>query len=90
MKNMNNIEIDKFIKELEPYKNTLVIHFFKVVRLVDVIETEQDYYWVFDSFEGIYHESCVGGWTPLKGFIDDKDYERMVKIWNRNNIEKVN
>ena len=48
--------------ELEPFKNTLVIDDFDtVVRLVDVIDGEDDYYWVYDSRKGIYHSSCVGG-----------------------------
>ena len=57
--------------------------------LVDVIDGEDDYYWVYDSRKGIYHSSCVGGWTPLKGFIKQEDYDRMVRIWNLNNIEKA-
>lgn len=56
--------------ELKPYQGTLVIDdFHKVVRLVDVIDAEDDYYWVYDDHHGIYHASCVGGWIPLKGFI---------------------
>ena len=76
--------------ELEPFKNTLVIDaFHKVVRLVDVVDGEHDYYWVYDSYEGIYRASCVGEWIPLKGFIEQAKYDRMVHIWNLNNIEKA-
>ena len=76
--------------ELEPFRNTLVIDDFdKVVRLVDVIDGEDDYYWVYDSRKGIYHASCVGGWIPLKGFVEQEKYDRMVRIWNLNNIEKA-
>jgi hypothetical protein len=36
--------------KLEPFKDTLVIaDFDRVVRLVDVIEDEDDFYWVYDS-----------------------------------------
>lgn len=73
--------------ELEPFRNTLVIDFEKVVRLVDVIDEEDDFYWVYDSRQGIYYSSCVGGWTPLKGFVDQEKYRRMVLIWNLNNVE---
>jgi hypothetical protein len=76
-------------KELEPYRNTLVLDYFDVVRLVDVINGEDDYYWVYDTKQGIVHSSCVGGWTPLKGKIDDKNYNQLVRVWNLNHIEKA-
>jgi hypothetical protein len=77
-------------KELEPYKNTLVIgDFYNVVRLVGVIDGEDDYYWVYDTIKGIVHASCVGGWVALKGFIPEKEYQRLVNVWNLNNIEKA-
>jgi len=77
-------------QELDPYKNTLVIDIIgSVVRLVDVIDGEEDFYWVFDNKDGIHHSSCVMGWTPLKGFIREDDYNKMVRIWNLNNIEKA-
>ena len=78
--------------ELEPYKNTLVIdNFDSVVRLVDVIEDEyeDDYYWVYDSKKGLTYSSCVCSWIPLKGFIEQEKYDRMVSIWNLNNLEKA-
>jgi hypothetical protein len=76
-------------KELEPYCNTLVLDYFEVVRLVDVIDGEDDYYWVYDTKKGIVHSSCVGGWIPLKGKIEDENYDRLVRVWNLNNIEKA-
>jgi len=76
--------------ELEPFKNTLVIgDFFEVVRLVDVKENEFDYYWVYDSWKGESYGSCAGRWIPLKGFIKQEDYERLLFVWNLNNIEKA-
>jgi len=78
-------------KELESYKNTLVISDFdnEVVRLVNVVDEEDDYYWVFDTEKGIIHASCVGGWIALKGVLPDKDYKRLVDFWNSNNLEKA-
>jgi hypothetical protein len=84
---MNTLET--FKKELEPYKDTLVISDFDaVVRLVDVIDGEEDYYWVYDTYKGIVNASCVCGWIPLKGFIPEDDYNRLKNVWNLNNIEK--
>ena len=61
----------------------------KEIKNVFVIDGEEDYYWVYDSRKGIYHSSCVGGWIPLKGFVEQEKYDRMVRIWNLNNIEKA-
>lgn len=84
-------DLKKLKKELKPYKNTLVIEVCNaIVRLVDVIDGEEDYYWVYDTEnDGIHRSSCVMGWTPLKGFISDKKYKRMVSVWNLNNVEKA-
>lgn len=83
--------LKELMNELEPFRNTLVIDDFdKVVRLVDVVDGEDDYYWVYDDRQqGIRWESCVGSWTPLKGFIQPDRYDRLVRIWNLNNIEKA-
>ncbi len=81
--------LEELQQELEPYKNTLVLSYFKVVRLVDVIDGDYDYYWVYDTEKGIVHHSCVGGWTPLKGHIPNEDYKRLVSVWNLNHIEKA-
>jgi hypothetical protein len=78
--------------KLEPFKDTLVIaDFDRVVRLVDVIEDEDDddFYWVYDSSTGIIHSSCVCDWIPLKGFLSDKNYNTMVHVWNLNNSNKA-
>lgn len=79
-------------EELEPFRNTLVIgDFDNVVRLVDVFDDKNDYYWIYDSKtrKGIYHSSCVLSWIPLKGFIKQEDYDRMVRIWNLNSVDKA-
>jgi hypothetical protein len=84
------ITLNKLKEELEPYRNTLVLNYFEVYRLVDVIDGEDDYYWVFDTMRrGIIHSTCVGGWIPLKGTLDDKKYQELVRIWNLNNVEKA-
>lgn len=84
------LTLEKLKEELEPYKNTLVLDYFEVARLVDVIDGKDDFYWVLDFFKkGIVHSSCCTGWIPLKGKIDDKDYEQLVRVWNLNNVEKA-
>ena len=84
------ITLSELKVELELFKNTLVIDGFdNIVRLVDVIDGEDDYYWVYDSKKGIYHSSCLCEWIPLKGFIEKEKYDQMVRVWNLNNIEKA-
>lgn len=80
-------------------KHQLVIDDFKIVRLDDVEDGGDDYYWVYNQWVGMkgideqktgkYQASCVGEFTPLKGIIPDDDYYRMVHIWNLNNYVKA-
>lgn len=87
---MRKTTIETLREELEPYKNTLVLDCFKVVRLVGVYDGEEDFYWQYDDHQkGIYDASCVGGWTPLKGVLPDDEYRRLLSLWNLNNIEKA-
>lgn len=76
------------IKDLQakmaPYKGTLVLDYFDVVLLYDVTYDDDDFYWVYKTKKGEYHSSCVGTWRPLKGFIKDKDYQELVRVWNLN------
>jgi len=81
--------LNELKEELEPYRGTLVIgDFDSVVLLKDVIEGDDDYYWVYVGRIGReikeYHATCVGGWVPLKGFIPDEKYQRLVCVWNMN------
>jgi hypothetical protein len=78
--------LESLKQELEPYKDTLVIdELWTVAKLIDVIDGDDDYYWVLISPKrGKYHATCVGKWIPLKGKIDDEDYERLERIWKLN------
>jgi len=82
-------KLQELKKEIKPYINTLVLDLFEVVRLVDVIDGEDDYYWKFDSQEQIYTSSCVVGFISLKDKLDTKTYENLVRIWNLNSVEKA-
>jgi len=81
--------MEKFIQELEPYKNTLVILIDKIVRIYDVIDDDEDYYWVCDNGDKIEHVSCVISWSPLKNIISDNEYKYILNIWNLNNSIKA-
>lgn len=89
----------KFNEEIINHKHELVIDGHSVVRLDDVYDGEEDYYWIYNKWvgwkgmdeeqTGEYHSSCVGHHTLLKGFIPDKEYENLVKVWNYNNFVKA-
>lgn len=74
--------------KLEPWRNTLVLGGagFEVGVLLDVVDLVEDYYWViqYPHKEKVNHESCVGGWIPLKKYLPEKDYEAIVRTWNLN------
>jgi len=85
------MQLDDLKAEVEPYKNTLVIDGFdRVTRLVDVIDGDDDYYWVFDSNDKEERlVSVLLQWFPLKGFMKDEDYDRLVLFWNFDRINKA-
>lgn len=77
-------------ERLKLYKDTLVLNYFKVYKLNDVVKDHEDFYWVLrESQSRIVHDSCVGEWIPLKGVIPDKDYNELVRVWNLNNKDKA-
>jgi len=87
-------KVNRFNNEIELHKNELVIDLSKVVRLVDVVDGVEDYYWVYDEWVGmmnskIYEASCVGHHTYLKGFLPDDKYNELVRVWNLNQSEKA-
>lgn len=84
------LTLEKFKREIEPYKDTLVLVYFEIARLIDVIEEDEEFYWVLDFFEkGIVLTSCLIGWIPLKGKIDDIHYDELIRVWNLNKNERL-
>lgn len=73
--------------EMLPYKNTLVIDQLQnLKKLVDVDDDGEDYYWVLEDKKGnISYDSAVGSFIPLKGHLDQKLYDSLIDIWNKNN-----
>jgi len=80
------LTLEKLKEEIKDHKNTLVLDFFQVVRLVDVTYDEDDFYWVYDTHKGIKHSTCCVGYTPLKGYITEDKYNKLVNFWNLNNV----
>jgi len=77
--------------EITKHRNELIIcPSQKIVRLVDLLDGEDnDYYWIYDDGTEIYQSTAVAIHTILKGYIEDKAYEKLVKDWNKKNKEKA-
>ena len=85
------LTLEELKKELEPYRNTLVLDFCEIVRLVDVIEEPEDFYWKYERWsKGKANlSSCVMGWIPLKGNLPDEIYKSLVRNWNMNHVNQA-
>jgi hypothetical protein len=83
--------LDELREEMAPYKDTLVLDYFKVVRLEGVEydpgdkDWPSDLFWVYRKLDGhTYWSSCCGKWMPLKGKITDEEYEWLEHVWKLN------
>jgi hypothetical protein len=81
--------LEELQAEAKPYIGTLVLSIFDVVRLENVVDGEDDYYWIYTGLKQKYWSSCVGGFIPLKGVLPDKDYDSLVHIFNLNCIPDI-
>lgn len=74
-----------FKEDLKTHRFEFVLTEFKVVKLIDVWDGEDDYYWIYQNWGGsISFSTCCGSWTPLKGVLPDDEYDRIVKSWSLN------
>lgn len=76
-------------EKTDEFIGTLVLDHFDVCLFLGIEVNPDDYYYKLSRFGDIRYSSCVGRITPLKGFINDKDYDYYVNVWNLNNDEKA-
>ena len=75
----------EILEYIEKHKGELVLSHHEAVRLVGFDEDEDDYYYVVHSLKsGKYLESCVGSLCPLKGFLPDEEYDKLVRVFDLN------
>lgn len=85
---MNNWEL--LMKEKKQYKDTLVLDMFEMVLLKDIIDWEDDYYYVYEKLDGeTYESSCCVWFTPLID-LKEKDYKRLEYWWRLNSWNPKN
>lgn len=87
---MNNIK-EKLIEEFNQHKGEFVITKLNVVqKLVGLVDDGEDYYYVYyDGRFDLPLMSCVMGNIYLKGKIDDRDYDELVRIDELNDINRL-
>jgi len=83
-------KVNYFNELVEKHRNELVLDWYEVVRLIDVIDGgDNDYYWCYENSKEKYQSSCVGSFTVLKGNLPDRKYNELVRVWNLNNGENA-
>ncbi len=84
----DNLKI--ILEEFEKYKGQFVItNLWTVERLVAIGEDSFDYYYVTFGNNNFHWYSCVGGVIPLKGYINDNDYNRLINISKLNDYDQL-
>jgi len=78
-----NLQIIK--EEFNQHKGEIVLtESHKLERFIGIGTDDQDYYWITYNGRETTWNTCVGGLIYLKGKIDDKDYENLVRQFKLN------
>ena len=81
-----NLEIIK--TEFENLKGQMVISGTSVYRLIGILDDGEDYYYSLYNGRDVEYHSCVGRIVPLKGFIEEKHYNEMIRIAKLNHFDQ--
>lgn len=76
-------------KQFEENRGQFIIMSGQVVRFVAIAEDDMDYYYVCYNGRSIHWHSAVGSYTILKGKIDDKDYNEMIRLAKINHWDQL-
>lgn len=84
----NNLK--RILELFEKHKGQFVITIEYVVqRLVAIAEDDMDYYYITYDGRKLYWNTCVGRIIPLKGKIDDKDYNEFERLASLNDYDRL-
>lgn len=83
---MNNLEHIKL--EFDNLKGQLVLSHFNVYRFIGICEDEDDYYYCLYDGRTLKLSTILTRITPLKGFINDRDYNEMVRLCKLNHYDQ--
>lgn len=85
----SNLKI--ILEEFENLKGQFVITESQLIeRFVAIGEDEWDYYYITYNGRKLTWNTCVGRIIPLKGYLREKDYERLVYIAKLNHQDQPN
>ena len=60
----------------------------EVKRLIGLLdEVDEDHFWIYYDGKDIEYHSVLCGFTPLKGKIDDKDYDDFIRLAKLNHYD---
>ena len=82
----NNLR--RLIDQFEENKGQFVIVDNKVSRFVCISEDDLDYYYVTYDGRKIRWHSSVGRYMPLKGRLDERDYNELVRLAKINHFDQ--
>ena len=79
----------KIFQEFERLKGQFVITDSQSIeRLLAIAEDDMDYYYVTFDGRKITFNTCVGSLIPLKGYIREKDYEKLIRSAKLNHYDQ--
>jgi len=82
---MSDDNFNQLLDFVRQHKNELMIDpAFDIVKLVGLSEDDYDYYYIVYGKNGKTKISCVGKLIPLKGVLNDKDYNILINQWELN------
>jgi hypothetical protein len=82
---MDNLTI--ITNEFNQLKGQMVICSDQVYRLIGIADDDEDWYYALYDGRRITLHSCVGRIIPLKGFIQQRDYDEMIRIAKLNHYD---
>jgi hydroxymethylpyrimidine pyrophosphatase-like HAD family hydrolase len=77
------------LQEFKDLKGQFVITSgWNIERLVAVGEDDMDYYWITYNGRKFKWNTCVGRLMPLKGHLQDEDYNELVRLAQLNHFDQ--
>jgi len=88
-KNSTCTNLPKILEQYEKLKGQFVItDSWKIERLIGIGDDGEDWYYLTYDGRKLNWSSCVGRVMPLKGKIDDKDYNEFIRIAKLNHYDQ--
>jgi hypothetical protein len=88
-KNSTCKNLKLILEEYEKLKGQFVItSSWEIERLVGIGDDKEDWYYLTYDGRKLKWNSCVGRLMPLKGKLDDKDYNELIRIAKLNHYDQ--